>query len=294
MTTPTGKLAWGQGAMYDAVDDRAVITAVTRRRLGLIWPVEFAAGSGLQIIIRGGWLGVASCGDRSSAVVGSREDHVVMATPGPGAGQPRQDLVWCDTNPDEGTWELRVIPATDAPGRPGIPLVEITAPAGSNLASQMNLVAVDASIERRLMAFYGWAGAAGERGDTTWQGAAVGGEIDAPPCLNEPGQWYRVRATWQSLQWRSGSRSGRIGVGYRTTGQPASTAVLARSSAVSYPNNDPQAHSVEWTFRHSKNGALVSRVFSTRIWSVGAGTYALSAVLGQGDGVQITVEDIGS
>jgi hypothetical protein len=294
MTTPTGKLAWGQAALYDAVDDRAVITAVTRRRLGLIWPVEVRAGAGLQIIITGGWLGVASCGDRSSAVVGSREDSVVMATPGPGTGDPRQDLVWCDTNPDEGTWELRVIPASQAANRPGLPLVEIAAPAGSNLASQMNLVPVDASLERRLMAFGRWAGAAGERGDTTWQGAAVGGEIDAPWCLNEPGQWYRVKATWNSVQWRSGSRSGRIGVGHRPTGQPASAAVLARSSAIIHPTNDPHAESVEWVFRHDKNAAAVSRVFSTRIWSVGAGTYALSGVLGQGDAVQITVEDIGS
>src|SRR5580704_3202081 len=108
MTTPTGKLAWGQAANYDASDDRAVITAVTAGRVGLVRPVVVAAGAGLQVIIRGGWVGVASCDDLTSAVVGSREEHVVTAVPGPASGS-REDVVWCDTNPDEGTWELSVI-----------------------------------------------------------------------------------------------------------------------------------------------------------------------------------------
>ena len=34
MTTPTGKLAWGQANSYDAIDDRQVIAAVTRNRTG--------------------------------------------------------------------------------------------------------------------------------------------------------------------------------------------------------------------------------------------------------------------
>ena len=139
MTEPTGKLAWGQAASYDAVDDRAVITAVTRNRLGLVWPTEVVAGAGLQIRVRGGWLGVASCDDGTSAVVGDRADQVVNAIPGPATGS-REDVIWCDTNPDEGTWTMTVIPAAAMIGRSGIQLAGITVPANANLASEMNIV----------------------------------------------------------------------------------------------------------------------------------------------------------
>ena len=50
---PGGKLAWGQGANYDAADDRAVITAVTAGRIGLVRPVYVRVGAGLSIIIEG-------------------------------------------------------------------------------------------------------------------------------------------------------------------------------------------------------------------------------------------------
>ena len=108
---PTGPLAWGQAGIYDAIDDRLVIAAVTRYRTGLTWPIEAAAGSGLNVIVRGGWVGVADCGDRTSAVVGSRVDTTITAIPGPATGS-REDLIWVDTQPDAGTWVMRVITAS--------------------------------------------------------------------------------------------------------------------------------------------------------------------------------------
>ena len=125
--TPTGRLAWGQAGVYDAIDDRAVIRALSGGRLGLVAPVSIAAGAGLNVVIAGGWLGVADCGDRTSAVVGSQAENVVQANPGPATGE-RTDYVWCDLEPDDGTWSLAVIPAATSAGRPGIPIATIVVP----------------------------------------------------------------------------------------------------------------------------------------------------------------------
>ena len=291
MTTPTGRLAYGQAGIYDAVDDRSVITAVTNNRAGLISPVVVTAGAGLLILIRGGWVGVARCGDLTSAVVGSREDVAVQANPGP-ATDSRTDYVWCDVDPDEGTWELRVITAAQAANRPGLPLVEVTVPANANLASQMNLTPVDASVERRLMASLTLVWGGGVLTYTSWAQAA-GHDWALYQVLMEPGQWYRVRATYSQMQLFSGSLSGRIGVGYRTTGQPASAAINARTAAVSYAaTGRPVATDVEWVFRHAKDGPLVWRTFSTRCWSAGAAQFYPG--VNEQPHIQLTVEDIGS
>ena len=292
MTTPTGRLAWGQAGIYDAVDDRAVITAVTNNRVGLVQPVTVSPGAGLLVLIRGGWLGVAPCGDLTSAVVGHREDLAVQANPGPATGS-RQDLIWCDVDADEGTWELRVITAAQAAGRAGIPLVEVTVPANANLASQMTLTPVDASVERRLLAqgTVNWAG--GVLNYTGW-GQAQGHDFRAlPDVMMEPGQWYRVRATYSQIQLFSGSLSGRVGVGWRTAGQPASAAILLRAAGVSYAaTGRPVGAAVESVFRHPKTDARVLRTFSTRCWSAGAAQWYPG--VNEQPHIQITVEDVGS
>jgi hypothetical protein len=291
MTMPMGRLAWGQGASYDAVDDRAVITALSNGRVGLIQPVTVTAGAGLQIIIRGGWLGVANCGDLTSAVVGNREDLVVLANPGPASGS-RQDQVWLDPDPDEGTWELSVITAAQAVGRPGLPLVDITVPANANLASQMTLGAVDAGLERRLMAQL-TQNFTGTWNHTSWGTAQAADWVARPDVLMEPGQWYRVRATFSMLQLVSGNGNGRVGVGWRAAGQGVGAAIAGRVAAVPFIGaNRATAGSVEWIFRHAKTDARVWRTFSARVWLAGAGSYYLG--VNEQPHLQLTVEDIGS
>lgn len=290
MTTPTGKLAWGQAAVYDAVDDRQVIAAVTRNRLGLVWPAEVRAGTGLQLILRGGWLGVASCDDKTSAVVGSRLDQVIQANPGPATGS-RLDWLWCDTEPDEGTWSLVVIPRSEAVNRAGIPLAFITCPANSTTAAQFTIASVGAELERRLMM---------HRSDTTdrtgfaqlWDNADT---IIWGPALAEPGQWYKVRFTANSPMALTGSLEGRIGIGRRLTGSDNSASRLMRASVISYPRlNAPCASEVEFIYRHPTGDPETDYTYDGRIWAAGAGTYRVNWNSNLGEGLQLTCEDIGS
>jgi hypothetical protein len=290
MTTPSGKLAWGQAGNYDAVDDRQVIAAVTRNRLGLVWPATVTPSTGMNIVLEGGWLGVASCGDRTSAVVGSRLDEVIAALPGPATGS-REDVLWCDTEPDEGLWSLRVINRSETASRPGLPLAWITAPANATLATDLNIRPVQAELERRLMRHVGWddtrTGFA-----TVWENADT---IIWGDALAEPGQWYRVRFTANSPMALTGSPEGRIGIGQRLAGSPESASLLRRASAISYPRlNAPRAADVEYIFRHPVTAAPVEYSYVGRIWCAGTGTYRVNLVQGQGYGLQLTVEDIGS
>jgi hypothetical protein len=303
MTTPQGKLAWSQAENYDAVDDRAVIAAVTNGRLGLLRPVVAVPGTGLQVIIRAPWVGVASCDDNTSAVVGSREEVAVPVNPGPGTGS-REDVIWCDTNPDEGYWELRTLTVGQSTGRSGIPLVWLTVPANANLASQMTIRPVDASIERRLMSY-------STRNDTTVysstsHAAALAQSLDSQPVMMEPGQWYRVRYQTSSAQLvaaANGFRENgecRIGIGYRTAGQPAAVAVLAREAAINFSyvgGTTPgyQQAEVEWVFRHSVTDQRFERVFSGRMWALlGGCQYRVNGGGFAGSPQMLTVEDIGS
>ena len=300
MTTPSGKLAWGQPGNYDAFDDRAVITAVTRGRLGLVWPVDAVAGTGLNIVLRGGWLGVASCGDQTSAVVGTREEQMIQASPGPGTGS-REDVLWCDTDPDAATWELRVIPAAQIAGRHGIPLVNITVPAGANLASQMTLRPVDASIERRLMSHTAMAvyGSGSQRDYTaTGWGLAVGRGVESGPVWIERGQWYRVTyvCPMVSVVGSPGSLEGRIGIGERPLGQDASQSVLRRAGVISFVRLGVPVIAIQsYVFRHSLSAASLWRVFDGRVWTSGTATIRPGGFTDLGPEVQwLDVEDIGS
>jgi hypothetical protein len=303
MTTPSGKLAWSQAMNYDAVEDRSVITAVTGGRIGLLRPVVAVAGTGLSVIVRGGWVGVASCYDGTSAVVGTRNDMSVDANPGPGTGS-REDVLWCDTNIDEGEFELRVMTRAQSAGRSGIPLVWITAPANANLASQMTLRPVDAGLERRLMS-YSTGNDTAVRTATSFAGA-VGFGLDSQAVLVEPGQWYRVRywtCSAQLVAAANGFRENgelRIGIGQRTAGQPAAVAALMREAAFNFSyvgGTTPgyQQAECEYVFRHSITDTAVERVFTGRVWGIVNGVqYRVngSGLAGQPQG--LTVEDIGS
>jgi hypothetical protein len=303
MTTPTGKLAYGQPQTYDAVDDRSVIAVVTNGRLGLVRPVVCVPGSGLQLIVRANWAGVASCDDGTSAVVGSREDQVVQANPGQ-AGQPREDVLWCDTDPDEGTWELSVMPRSAATGRAGIPLVWITAPPNANLATALTLRPVDASIERRLMA-YQTRNDTAVRQSTLWANSA-GWELASQEVTMEPGQWYRVRYQTNSAQLvaaPSGFRENgelRMGIGYRQASQVPALSVLAREVAINFSyvgGTTPgyQHAEVEWIFRHSATDQQFDRVFCGRVWSIVNGVqFRVNGSGLSGSQQMISVEDIGS
>lgn len=290
---PTGLLAWGQGGIYDALDDRLVIAAVTRYRTGLTWPIEAAAGAGLNITVRGGWLGVTDCGDRTSAVVGARTDSTVTASPGD-ATQTREDFIWVDPHPDEGTWSMIVIPGSASASRAGLLLARINVPANATLASQMDIRPVTAGLERRLMMQAQSTPVSVPRNEGTW-GDASAYTLATLNMPLEPGQWYRARYTASSPRVVTGSLEGRIGIGSRTLGQPANAAVLGRASVISYRGlMNPTHASVEWVFQHPTNAARVERVFDGRIWTAGAGTYHHCSVGDQGPGLQITVEDIGS
>lgn len=138
MTTPSGLLSWGQGGTYDAVDDRAVITALANTRQGLVTAVKLTAGTGLNVTIAPGWLGVANCGDSTMAVVGSRSTLSVAVPAGPATGSATYYL-WCDVNPDAATWTINVITPAQSTGRSGILLGTVVAPANSNTAAAMTL-----------------------------------------------------------------------------------------------------------------------------------------------------------
>jgi hypothetical protein len=290
---PSGLLAWGQGGIYDAIDDRQVIAAVTRSRVGLAWPIVARAGAGLDVIITGGWFGVTDCGDRTSAVVGSRTDQTVSANPG-AATTTREDVIWVEPQPDQGTWTMRVIPAADLAGQAGLIIGRIIVPPNATLSSQMDIRPVTAALERRLMMQWRNTPVNELRNEQTWDQAWVYTWVTGAFTL-EPGQWYRARFTANSPMMVSGQTlNGRIGIGSRTEGQNAQAAILGRAAVIAYRQLGAATHAeVEWVFQHPPNAAHVSRNFDGRIWAAGTGSYYHCSV-NQGDGLQITVEDIGS
>jgi hypothetical protein len=131
---------WGQGGQYNAVDDRAVITALANTKNGIVKPCALSAGAGLIVNIAGGWLAVANCGDGTSAVIGSRTVLPVTVPAGPASGT-LTSYVWADVNPDAATFTVNVITPAQAAGRSGVQLGTVVAGAGNNAASQMAITA---------------------------------------------------------------------------------------------------------------------------------------------------------
>lgn len=133
---PFGLLMYGQAGVYNAVDDRVIITALSDSAVGVVRPALLTAGAGLTVNVSPGWMAIASCDDGTSAVVGARQSHQLQAPAGI-VNVERWYHLWVDTNPDAARWELRIILQEDTIGRPGVSLARITVPAGANLASQM-------------------------------------------------------------------------------------------------------------------------------------------------------------
>jgi hypothetical protein len=291
MTTPTGRLAYGQAGTYDAIDDRVVIAAVTGYRTGMVGTVQAQAGAGLNIVIAGGWLGVADCGDGTSAVVGSVTEEVVQANPGPPTGT-REDFIWCDVDPDAGTWQLNVIPASTSAGRPGLPVASITVPANATLAASMTIRPAGAFLERRLLA---WAGRSEENTRTgqTWETVGTCISADATAL---PGHWYRARFTATSPMITSGGQNQlRIGIGHYPRGGNDATAQRMRGAVIGLSTNyGADASSVEYVFQHPPTAAPVDRTWIGRIWIAGPGQFRTCGVIEQGDALVLTVEDLGT
>jgi hypothetical protein len=292
MTTPTGKLAYGQAGSYDAIDDRAVIRALSNDRTGLVGATEVAAGSGLYVTVAGGWLGVADCGDRTTAVIGSQAASVVEASPGPPTGT-REDVIWVDVDPDEGNWAVSVIPASAAAGRPGLAVGSITVPANATLASQMTIRPGEATLERRL--WYAEFTETNVRSGSTWD--SVGNQAWVQVTC-EPGRLYRVRFTCTSpmaLTSQYHPPGGRIGVGMRPVGADDAASQMLRAGVIAWPIVNAAQHAqVEHIFRHPPNAAPIARWFDGRVWIAGVGTFRVAAVTAQGPPIVISVEDMGT
>ncbi|MCL2582935.1 MAG: hypothetical protein FWE35_10805 [Streptosporangiales bacterium] len=144
--TPYGLLKWGQAGIYNAVDDRTVITALSDSVVGVVRPARLTAGTGLTINVHPGWLAIASADDGTHCVVGSRQTHTVTETGGGNAA--RVDHVWIDTDPDNGRWYMRLVPQGTTIGRSGVSIGRITVPAGANLASQMTFTSLVPTLGR--------------------------------------------------------------------------------------------------------------------------------------------------
>ena len=214
----------------------------------------------------------------------------MTATPGSPASE-RQDVIWCDTEPDEGEWSLTVIPRAATAGRPGVLLGYINVPANATLASQMEWDSAGARLERRLML---WFGTTDNRVGTA-QGWDAADTIVWATTLIEPGQWYRVRFTANSPMALTGTLQGRIGVGWREAGAPEAASVLRRASVIQYARLNAETNAeVEYYFRHGVNEPAMERTWVGRIWAAGVGSYRVNNITNQGEGLILTVEDVGS
>jgi len=291
MTTPSGKLMWGQAGAYDGIDDRRVIAAVTRNRTGMTWPPTITVGSGLTMTVKGGWLGIVACGDGTSAVVGSPTDQNVTGLVGPASGS-RTDYIWCDVQPDSGTWSLTVINATAAAGRSGLALATLTVPANASQASQFTIVSTDSTLERRLLGIDSQ-NDTNTRTASTWASAV---SICSVTAQCQPGQWYRVRWHLISPYVVAGQLDYRVGVGWKAAGAAESTATLMRASNLYFAAVGKATECyVDWVYRYDKAAAIVSRTYVGRMWMLNAGgQYKVGAPSSYGDLEVLTVEDLGS
>lgn len=134
---PFGLLKWGQAGIYNAVDDRVAIAALSDSQYGVVRGTEFTAGPGLTVNVAAGWMAVASCDDGTSAVVSSRQTHQVEVPAGSPTGET-QYVVWVETNVDAARWEMRVLPRGTERTRSGVSLGIIVVPPGANLSSQFD------------------------------------------------------------------------------------------------------------------------------------------------------------
>lgn len=135
MSTPNGTLVWGQGGIYDAIDDRAAITVLSNFRHGVVkaGTLAPAAQGGLHVQL-GPFAAVVDCNDGTMAVILST-GPIDLAIAG-GGTSARTDVIWADINVAAGSWAVNVYTPGQIVGRQGIELGRLTVPAGANAASQ--------------------------------------------------------------------------------------------------------------------------------------------------------------
>jgi len=293
MTTPGGLLAWGQAGNYDAIEDRMVVTALAGRE-GLVAAPALRPLGGLTVGV-GPWLGIVSCGDRTLAVVGARDEQQ-QDVPAGGA-QPRTDVLWADIDPDAGTWQGRLYPAGGEAGRLGVLLATIAVPAGANSAAQMELIPGPAGggAGGGLLS-YTVNNAAGNRNNVyTWEQATGFAAVVSNPVDLLPGRWYRIRIFATSVTWESGtSLECRIGVGSRQATQAQNAALMMRGANISFRGNGRTSFgSCEHIFQRPPGLPVQSYLFEGRIWAHISGTYRMGSNSGHGDYVSLSVEDLG-
>jgi hypothetical protein len=290
MTTPSGLLSWGQAGAYDAIDDRQVIAAVTGYRTGLANSITIVAGTGLQMTVKAGWSAVVDCADGTSSVASSRTDQVVTGLAGPASGS-RTDLIWLDVSPDNATWSMSVINSPPAQGRTGIALATLTVPQGANLASQFTITPGAPLLERRLLFYQG-------RNDTRIEAGQTWGSADtiawSTNLLVLPGHWYRVCFSANSPLQQSGSLGGRIGVGAAPANGSEASTVLGRATTFYYATQGATIFAeVDWVFQWPVASGVSQQLYRGRMWSIGTGTFRVNADTSHGDGLLLTVEDLG-
>jgi hypothetical protein len=291
MTTPTGKLMWGQAGAYDGIDDRAVIAALTANRTGLTWPATIVAGSGLTMTVKAGWLGVVSCGDGTSAVVGSRTDQQVTGLAGPATGS-RVDYIWCDVQPDSGTWSLTVINASAAAGRTGLVLATLTVPANATLASQFTIAGADSLLERRLLCYVGVTESNTRTGNSF---TSVGAPIITPVITFQPARWYRVKFMTMGAVMLTGGPDLRSAIGQRAPGQNDTQATYVQGGNIAIVTGArPTADVLEYVFRLPAASAPVQRQYDGRIFITGSGSFKTCGGIQPGNGLSLSVEDMGT
>jgi len=291
MTTPSGKLMWGQAGAYDGIDDRAVIRAVTGGRVGMVAAATVTPATGLQMTVGAGWLAIVDCGDGTSAVIGSRTAQVVTGLAGPGSGT-RVDYIWADVAPDSATWTLSVINASAAAGRTGVIVATLTVPANATLASQFTIApAAISATEQRLLATAGTTDTV-NRVATSWAAAIT---VITAVATVQPNHYYRVRLITDSfMPLNAGALAARGGIGYRVAGAADSTSQLFRSTCIQCPvANGPTFIVVEYVFRHPPASAAVARNFDGRFWIGGSGNYQVNGRTDGGASLTISVEDMG-
>jgi hypothetical protein len=138
-------LAWGQAGIYNAIDDREVITALSRGHTGLINAPAITAGAGLSVNV-GAWLAILNCGDGTVAAAYSRQAANILVQAGPSVGS-RTDAVWVDIDPDNGAWTMGLRSPAETVGRLGVRLGTITVPAGANASNAFTLAAAAADYD---------------------------------------------------------------------------------------------------------------------------------------------------
>jgi hypothetical protein len=139
MPPQAATIAWGQAAVYNAIDDRMVITALSRGQTGLARAPTLTPGASNNVVV-GPWLALVDAGDGTIAVATSRTNSNIPIPGGPPSGS-RTDVLWLDIDVDSGYWTLGPLAQSSTVGRLGLSLGTVTVPQGVSAASGMTLTA---------------------------------------------------------------------------------------------------------------------------------------------------------